>query len=42
MRVYFRARHTATSPSGIYHCGIPSVAVHSDMDISVKVWDSIV
>ena len=32
MRVDFRARHTATS----IHCGIPTVAVHSDMDISVK------
>ena len=42
MRVDFRARHTATSPSGIYLCGIPTVAVHSDMDISVRVWDSIV
>ena len=36
MRVDFRARHTATSPTGIYHCGIPTVAVHSDMDISVR------
>ena len=35
MRVDFRARHTATSPSGIYLCGIQTVAVHSDMDISV-------
>ena len=35
MRVDFRARHTATSPSGIYHCGIQTVAVHSDMGISV-------
>ena len=42
MRVDFRARHTATSPSGIYHCGIQTVAVHSDVDISVRVWDSIV
>ena len=36
MGVDFRARHTATSPSGIYHCGIPTVAVHSDVDISVR------
>ena len=35
MRVDFRARHTATSPSGIYLCGIQTVAVHSDVDISV-------
>ena len=41
MRVDFRARHTATSPTGIYHCGIPTVAVHSDMDISVRVWDCV-
>ena len=27
MRVDFRARHTATS----IHCGIPTVAVHSDV-----------
>ena len=36
MRVDFRARHSATSPSGIYHCDIPTVAVHSDMAISVR------
>ena len=36
MRVDFRARHIATSPSGIYLCGIQTVAVHSDMDISVR------
>ena len=36
MRVDFRARHTATSPFGIYHCGIQTVAVHSDMDISMR------
>ena len=36
MRVGFRARQTATSLSGIYHCGIPTVAVHSDVDISVR------
>ena len=40
MRVDFRARHNTTSHSGIYHCGIPTAAVHSDMGISVKVWDS--
>ena len=36
MRVGFCARQTATSLSGIYHCGIPTVAVHSDVDISVR------
>ena len=29
-------RTTATGPTGIYRCDIPTVAVHSDTDISVR------
>ena len=29
-------RTTATGPTGIYHCDIPTVAVHDDTDISVR------
>ena len=29
-------RTTATGQTGIYHCGIPTIAVHDDTDISVR------
>ena len=29
-------RTTATGPTGIYHCDIPTNAVHDDTDISVR------
>ena len=29
-------RTTATGPTGIYHCDIPTVAVHDSTDISVR------
>ena len=35
-RVDLRRRNSATSPVGIYHCDIPTVAVHDDDDISVR------
>ena len=35
-RVDIRRRNSATSPVGIYRCGIPTLAVHDDSDISVR------
>ena len=35
MRAVIR-RTTATGPTGIYRCDIPTVAVHHDTDISVR------
>ena len=35
-RVDLRRRNNANSPVGIYHCDIPTVAVHDDTDISVR------
>ena len=35
-RVYLRRRNSVTSPVGIYRCGIPTIAVHDDSDISVR------
>ena len=32
-RVHLRRRNFATSPSGIYHCLIPTLAVHDDIAI---------
>ena len=29
-------RTTATGPTGIYHCGIPTIAVHDDTENSVR------
>ena len=34
-RVTLRRRNNALSPSGIYRCDIPTVAVHDDNDLSV-------
>ena len=34
-RVNIRRRNNAMSPSGIYRCNIPTVAVHDDGDLSV-------
>ena len=36
MRHDLRRRNSATSPTGIYHCEIPTNAVHIDTDISVR------
>ena len=35
-RVDLRRRNNADMPSGIYHCRIPTNAVHDDSDISVR------
>ena len=35
-RLVLSRRNSATSPTGIYHCKIPTNAVHDDTDISVK------
>ena len=35
-RVDLRRRNSAISPVGIYHCDIPTVAVHDDDDRSVR------
>ena len=35
-RVEIRRRHNANSSSGMYHCDIPTVAVHDTEDISVR------
>ena len=35
-RVDLRRRNSATSPVGIYHCEIPTIAVHDDDDQSVR------
>ena len=35
-RVDLRRRNNANSPTGIYHCDIPTNAVHHDTDISVR------
>ena len=35
-RVDIRRRNSATSPVGIYHCDISTIAVHDDDDISVR------
>ena len=34
--VTLRRRNSATSPTGIYHCEIPIVAVHNDTNTSVE------
>ena len=36
MRVDLRRRSSATSPTGIYRCEIPTNAVHDDTDTSVR------
>ena len=36
LRVDLRHRNSATSPVGIYRCGIPTNAVHNDNDNSVR------
>ena len=35
-RVDLRRQNSATSPVGIYHCDIPTDAVHDDTDTSVR------
>ena len=35
-RVYLSRRNNANSPTGIYRCDIPTLAVHDDTDISVR------
>ena len=35
-RVYLHCRNNANSPTGIYHCGIPTIDVHHSNDISVR------
>ena len=35
-QVALRRRNNATSPSGVYHCDIPTDAVHDDVDPSVR------
>ena len=35
-RVDLHRRNSVTPPVGIYHCGIPTIAVHDDDDISVR------
>ena len=35
-RVDIRHRNNANSPTGIYRCDIPTLAVHDDTDISVR------
>ena len=35
-RVDLRHSNSATSPAGIYHCDIPTIAAHDDDDISVR------
>ena len=35
-RVALRRRHNAMGPSGIYRCEIQTVAVHDDVDLSVR------
>ena len=35
-RVDINRRNSATSPVGIYHCEIPTLAVHGDDDTSVR------
>ena len=35
-RVDLRRRNSATSPTGIYRCDIPTNAIHDDTDISVR------
>ena len=35
-RVDLRRTNSVTSPVGIYHCDIPTLAVHDDDDISVR------
>ena len=35
-RVDLRRRNNANSPTGIYRCDIPTIAVHDDSDISVR------
>ena len=35
-QVTLRRRNNAISPSGIYRCNIPTVAVHDDNDLSVR------
>ena len=35
-RVYLRRRNSVTSPVGIYHCEIATIAVHGDDDRSVR------
>ena len=35
-QVTLRRRHNAMEPSGIYRCDIPTVAVHDDIDLSVR------
>ena len=35
-RVDLRRRNSATSPVGIYHCEIATIAVHHDTDISLR------
>ena len=34
-QVTLRRRNNAMGPSGIYHCEVPTVAVHDDNDLSV-------
>ena len=36
MRVNLRRRNNAMSPSGIYRCDMQTVAVHDDIDLSVR------
>ena len=36
MRIQLRRNNSATSPTGIYRCEIPTNAVHDDTDISVR------
>ena len=36
MRVNLRHRNDVMGPSGIYHCDIPTAAVHNDSDPSVR------
>ena len=36
MRVNLRRRNDVMRPSGIYHCDIPTAAVHNDTDPSVR------
>ena len=35
-QVALRRRNNAMGPSGIYHCEVPTVAVHDDSDLSVR------
>ena len=36
MRVDLRRRNSATSPTGIYRCEIPTIVVHDATDTSVR------